>query len=84
MVVLCEGRWWVGINFSHALCMVVSKVDGPFGSFLCSVVQGRSRVALRVSVDVLREIFLPGLYPLGSRASITLVGWMCNVAPSFV
>ena len=72
------------MNFSHVICMVVSKGDVSLGSFICSVVEGRSRVALRVSMDVLREILLPGLPPLGSRANLTLVGWMCNVVPSLM
>ena len=72
------------MNFSHVVCMAVSKGDVSFGSFLCSVVEGRSRMALRVSMEVLREVLLPGLSPLGSRAIITFVGWMCSVKPSFV
>ncbi len=64
--------------------MVVSKGAASFGGFLCSVVEGRSRMALRMSMEVLREILLPGLSPLGSRAIITLVDWMCNVTSSFV
>ncbi len=84
MVGLCGERWSVGMNFSHVVYMVVSKGDVSFGSFLCSVVEGKSRVALRVSMDVLKEILLLGLSPLGSRANMTLVGWMCNVVPSFV
>ena len=47
-----------------------------FGSFLCSVVAGRRRVALRVSMAVRSVVFGPGLSPLGSLASITLVGEM--------
>ncbi len=84
MIGLCGERWSVGMNFSHVVCMVVRKGDVSFGSFICSVVEGRSRVALRVSMDVLREILCPGLSPLGSRANITLMGWMCNVVPSLV
>ena len=45
-----------------------------FGSFLCSVLAGRSRVALKVSMDVRSVVFGPGLSPFGSFASITLVG----------
>ncbi len=59
--------------------MVVSRGKASIGSFLCSVVEGRSKVALRVSMKVLREILLPGLSPLGRRAIITFVGWMCSV-----
>ena len=43
---------------------------------MCSVVAGRSKVALRVSIVVRSVVFGPGLSPLGSLASITLVGEM--------
>ena len=42
------------------------------GSFLCFVVDGRSRVALRVSREVRREVLGPGLSPIGSLVVITL------------
>ena len=44
------------------------------GTFLNSVVAGRSKVALRVSREVPREVLGPGLSPFGSMAMITLVG----------
>ena len=47
-----------------------------FGSFLCPVVAGRSKVALSVSMAVRSVVFCPGLSPLGSLASIKLVGEM--------
>ena len=59
--------------------MVVSRGEASFGSFLCSVVKGRSSVALSVSMEILREVLLPGLSPLGRWVIITLVGWMCSV-----
>ena len=59
--------------------MVVIRGEESFGSFLCSIVERRSKVARRVSMEVLREILLPGLSPLGRRAIITLVGWTCSV-----
>ena len=59
--------------------MEVIRGEESFGSFLCYVVEGRSKVARRVSMEVLRDILLPGLSPLGRRAIITLVGWMCSV-----
>ena len=46
------------------------------GSFLCSVVEGRSRVALRVSRDVRRAVFGPGLSLFGSLARSASVGEM--------
>ena len=47
-----------------------------FGSFLCSVVVGRSKVDLRVSMDVRSDVFGPGLSPLGRLASMMFVGEM--------
>ena len=79
MVVVCGDRYAVGICWDHDVCMVVVRGEASFGSFRCSVVEGRSKVARRVSMEVLREILLPGLSPLGRRAIITLVGWMCSV-----
>ena len=49
------------------------------GSFLCYVVEGRSRVALRVSREVRRAVFGPVLSAFGSLAMSTLVGEMCRV-----
>ena len=46
------------------------------GSFLYTVVAGRSEVTHRVSMVVRSAVFGPGLSPLGSLASITLVGEM--------
>ena len=65
--------------WNHEVCMVVIRGEASFGSFLCNVAEGRSKVARRVSMEVLRAILLPGLSPLGRRAIITLVGWMCSV-----
>ena len=64
---------------SHELCMVVSSGVVSLGSFLSSVVAGRSRVALRVSKEVRREVLGPGLSPFGSLAMMTLFGWMWSV-----
>ncbi len=57
-------------------CIRVAFVVLGFGSFLRSVVAGRSKVAHRVSMAVRSDVFGPGLSPLGSLASITLVGEM--------
>ena len=76
---MCGGRLSGEINFSREACMVVSRGVVSLGSFLCSLVDGRSRVALRVSREVRREILGPCLSPFGSLAMITLVGWICRV-----
>ena len=49
---LCEGRLLGVMNFIQEVCMVVSNGVVSLGSFLCSVVAGRSSVALRVSREV--------------------------------
>ena len=59
--------------------MVVSRGVVSLGSFLCSVVAGRSSVALRVSSEVWRAVLGPSLSPLGSLAMSTFVGEMCRV-----
>jgi hypothetical protein len=59
--------------------MVVSSGVVYLGSFLSSVVVGKSRVALRESREVWREVLGPVLSPLGSLAMMTLVGWMWSV-----
>ncbi len=46
------------------------------GNFLCSVVAGRSSVALRVSTEVRSVVFRPVLSPLESLATMTSVGGM--------
>ena len=55
--------WWIRVAF----------VVLAFGSFLCSVVAGRSRVDLKMSMAVRSAVFGPGLSPSSSLASITLV-----------
>ncbi len=67
------------MNFSHEACMLVSRGVVSLGSFLISVVTGRIKVALRVSREVRREVFGPGLSLFGNLAMITLVGWICSV-----
>ncbi len=54
--------------------MVVSIGVMSLGSFLGSVVAGRSRVAMRVSREVRREVSGLGLSPVASLAMMTLVG----------
>ena len=61
------------------MCIVVSRGVVPLGSFLNSEVAGRSRVALRVSREVQREVLGPGLSPFGSLAMMALVGWIWSV-----
>ena len=67
------------VNFSQELCMVVSRVAVSLGFFLCSVVAGRSSVALRVSMEVRRAALGPGLSPFDSQAMITFMGGMCRL-----
>ncbi len=59
--------------------MVVSWGVVSLGSYLCSVVEGRSRVALRVSREVRRAVFGPVLSRLGSLAMSASVGEMWKV-----
>ena len=61
-------------------CIRVALVVLGFGIFLRSVVAGRSRVALRVSMAVQSAVLGPGLSPLGSLANIMFVGEMWYVA----
>ena len=49
------------------------------GSFLCSVVEGKSRVTLRVSRKVRRAVFGPVLSLFGSLAMSTSAGEMWSV-----
>ena len=66
-------------NFIYDVCMVVSWGVVSLGSFLCSVEEGRSRVALRVSREVRRVIFGLVLSAFGSLAMITFVGEICRM-----
>ncbi len=63
----------------HDVCMAVSRGVVSLGSFLCSVVEGRSRVARSVSSEVLRAVFGPGLSAFGSLAMSTFVSDMWRV-----
>ena len=63
----------------HNVCMVVSRGVVSLGSFLCSVVEGRSRVALSVLREVRRAVFGPVLSAFGSLAMSTFVGELCRV-----
>ena len=63
----------------HDVCMVVRRGVVSLGSFLCSVLEGRSRVARSVSREVRRAVFGPILSAFGSLAMSTLVGDMCRV-----
>jgi hypothetical protein len=64
--------------------MVMSRGVVSLGSFLCSVVNGRSSVALRVYKEVRREILGPGLSPFGNLAMIKFMCGMCRVQWSLV
>ena len=71
---LCEGKLSGVMNFIQYMCMVVSKGVVSLGSFLCSMVTGRSSVALRMSSEARRV-----LSPFGSLAMSTVLGEMCRV-----
>ena len=73
---MCGERLSGFMNYSHEVCMVVSRGVVSLGSFLSSEIAGRTRVALRVSREVRREVLGPGLSPFGSLAKITLAGWI--------
>ena len=76
---MCGRRLSDVINCFHEVSMVVSRGVLSEGSFLSCLDVGRSRVALRVSREVRREVLGPGLSPFGNLALITLVVWMCKV-----
>ena len=63
----------------HDVCMVVRRGVVSLGSFLCSVLEGRSRVARSVSREVRRVVFGPILSAFGSLAMSTFVGDMWRV-----
>ena len=73
------GRVAVVMYFVHDVCMVVCWGVVSLGSFMCSVVEARSRVALKVSKEVRRAVFGPVLSALGSLYRSTSVGEMCRV-----
>jgi hypothetical protein len=76
---LCEGRLSAVMNVIQEVCIVALMGVVSLGSFMCSVVVGRSNVALRVSREVRRAVLGPVLSPFGSLAMSTFVGEMCNV-----
>ena len=59
--------------------MVVVVVAMSFGNFLCSVLAGRRRVALRVLMAVLSWSLGLYLCPFGSLAITAGVGWIWYV-----
>ena len=64
--------------------MVVSRGVVSLGSFLCSLVAGRSSVARRVTREVRRAILGPVLSPSGSLAMSAFVDEIWRVYCSFV
>jgi len=76
---MCGGRLPGVMNFSQEVCMAVSRCVVSLGSFLCSVVAGRSSVALRVSKEVRRAVMGPVLSACGSLAMSTFIGGMCRM-----
>ena len=73
------GRLSVLMYVCHDVCMAVSRGVVSLGSFLCSVVEGRSSVARSASSEVRRAAFGPGLLAFGSLAMSTVVGDMWRV-----
>ena len=73
------GRLSGVMYFSQEACIMVCRGVVSLGNFLCYVFAGSSRVALRVSREVRREVFGPDLPSFGNLAMITLVGWICRV-----
>ena len=76
---MCGERLSGVIKCFHEASMAVSRGVVSFSHFLSFVIVGRSKVALRVSREVRREVLGPGLSPFGNLAIITLVGWICRV-----
>ncbi len=76
---MCLGKLSGLMNFIHDMCMVVSWGVVSLGSFLGSVVGGRSSVALRVSREVQRAVFGPVLSLFGSLTMSTFMGAICRV-----
>ena len=75
---MCEGKLSGVMNYIQEVSMVLRRGVVSLGSFLCSVVAGRSSVSLRVSREVRRAVLGPVLSPFGSRAMSTFVGEMCR------
>jgi len=59
--------------------MVVSRGVVSLGSFLCSVVAGRSSVALRVLREVRRAVLRPVLSPFSSLAMSEFLDEICRM-----
>ncbi len=76
---MCGGSLSGVMHFSHEACMVMSRGVVSLGSFLSFVVDGRSKVALRVSREVRKEVLGPGLSPFNNLAMITLAGWINRI-----
>ena len=69
----------VFMYWCHVWCMIVVVVSMSFGNFLCSVFDGRRRVALRVLMAVLSCSLGLYLCPFGSFAITAGVGWIWYV-----
>ena len=68
------GRLSGSMYVCHDVCIVVSSGVVSLGSFLCSVVEGRRRMARSVSSEVRRAVFGPGFSAFGSLAMSAFVG----------
>ena len=73
------GKVTVLMYFVHDVCMLVCWGVVSLGSFLCSVVEGRSSVALKLSREVRRAVLGPVLSAFESLDRNTSVGEMCRV-----
>ncbi len=60
-------------------CMMVNRRVVSLGSFMSSEATGRSRMALRESRDVRKDVLGLVLSPSGSLAMIPQVDCMCSV-----
>ena len=67
------------MNLVQEVFIVVSRGVVSLGNFLCSMVAGRSSVALRVCREDWRAVLGSVLSPLGSLAMSAFVGEMCRV-----
>ncbi len=76
---MCGGKLSGLMYVCQDVCMMVSRGVESLGSFLCSVVEGKRRVARSVSREVRRAVFGPDLCAFGSLAMSTFVGEMWRV-----
>ena len=76
---MCDGRSPGFRNGSQEGRIIVEKGVVFLGRFLSSEEAGSSRVALRESMALRRDVLTPGLSSLGSLATMTLAGCIWRV-----